>query len=550
MVPEGREAEMKDAAGRTSLGSFDYVIVGAGSAGCVLANRLSADPDVTVALLEAGGSDRYLWIHVPVGYLYTQNNPETDWCLKTEPEPGLNGRALNYPRGRVLGGCSAINGMIYMRGQARDYDRWRQLGNVGWAWDDVLPYFKRSQHQMRGPDEHHGVGGEWIVDEMRLSWEILDAFREAAAEVGIPRTADFNRGDNEGCGYFQVNQRRGVRLSTAGAFLDPVRRRPNLSVFTHAEAEGVLIEDGRAVGVALRQRGVPVRIEAAGEVILAAGAIGSPQLLQVSGIGPASLLAEHGIPVVRDRRGVGENLQDHLQLRLVFKVANTRTLNERAGSLLGRIGMAIEYALFRRGPLTMAPSQLGAFAKSDPALETANLEYHVQPLSLDRFGEPLHPFPAFTASVCNLRPESRGHVRIRAADARVAPAIRPNYLATDGDRRVAVESIRLTRRIAGAKALARFTPEEFRPGPALRSDDELAKAAGDIGTTIFHPVGTCRMGDDDLAVVDARLAVRGLRRLRVVDASVMPTITSGNTNAPTMMIAEKAADMIRADRRA
>ena len=541
---------MKDAATRSSLGSFDYVVVGAGSAGCVLANRLSADPTVSVALLEAGGRDNYLWIHVPVGYLYTQNNPETDWCLKTEAEPGLNGRVLNYPRGRVLGGCSAINGMIYMRGQARDYDRWRQLGNAGWAWEDVLPYFKRSQHQMRGADDHHGTGGEWIVDEMRLSWEILDAFRDAAAEVGIPKTTDFNRGDNEGCGYFQVNQRRGMRLSTAQAFLKPARGRANLEVFTHAEAEGLILKDGRAAGVALRHRGIPMQIDARGEVILAAGAIGSPQLLQVSGIGPGAVLSENGVAVAHDLPGVGENLQDHLQLRLAFKVSNTSTLNERAGSLIGRIGMALEYALFRRGPLTMAPSQLGGFAKSDPALETANLEYHVQPLSLERFGEPLHPFPAFTASVCNLRPESRGHVRIRDADARTPPAVRPNYLATEGDRRVAVEAIRLTRRIAGAKALARFVPEEFKPGPRLQSDAELAKAAGDIGTTIFHPVGTCRMGSDVMSVVDERLRVHGVGGLRVVDASVMPTITSGNTNAPTMMIAEKASDMIVADRRA
>jgi len=541
---------MREQTGRPSLGSFDYVIVGGGSAGCVLANRLSADPSVRVALLEAGGGGSYLWIHIPVGYLYTQNNPETDWCLKTEPEPGLNGRALNYPRGRVLGGCSAINGMIYMRGQSRDYDTWRQLGNVGWAWEDVLPYFRRSQDQVRGADDHHGAGGEWRVEEMRLSWEILDAFRDAAAESGIARTPDFNRGDNEGFGYFQVNQRSGVRLSTAQAFLKPVRKRPNLAVFTHAEVERILTGEGRATGVALHHRSIPMRIEARREVILAAGAVGSPQLLQLSGIGPAPLLAEHGIPVVTASPGVGENLQDHLQLRLAFKVANTKTLNERATKLTGRIGMALEYALFRRGPMTMAPSQLGGFAKSDPSRETPDLEFHVQPLSLDRFGEPLHPFPAFTASVCNLRPESRGSVRIRSADAWVHPAIRPNYLATEGDRNVAVQAIRLTRRIAKAKALAKFTPEEFKPGPLLQSDAELAKAAGDIGTTIFHPVGTCRMGQDEAAVVDERLRVRGIAGLRVVDASVMPTITSGNTNAPVIMIAEKAADMIAEDRRA
>ena len=530
------------------VGSFDYVIVGAGSAGCVLANRLSADPDVSVLLLEAGGRDNYIWIHIPIGYLYTQNNPRTDWCFTTEPEEGLNGRALNYPRGRVLGGCSAINGMIYMRGQARDYDQWRQMGNRGWSWEDVLPYFKRSEDQARGPDAFHGVGGEWRVEEMRLSWEILDAFRAAAAEVGIPNTDDFNRGDNEGCGYFQVNQKKGVRWTTAKAFLKPVMGRSNLAVLTHAQAKRIRFEGRRAAGVEFWQRGVPAYAAAKGEVILAAGAIGAPQLLQLSGVGPAALLRAHGIAVVHELPGVGENLQDHLQIRMAFKVRNTRTLNEQANSLVGRAWMGVEYALFKRGPLTMAPSQLGGFARSDASRETPNLEYHIQPLSLDKFGDPLHPFPAFTASVCNLRPESRGFVHIKSPDPRAPPAIKPNYLTALADRQVAADAIRLTRRICAAGAMARFSPEEFRPGVEFQTDAELAREAGNIGSTIFHPVGTCRMGQDGMAVVDERLSVRGLEGLRVVDASIMPTITSGNTNAPTIMIAEKAGDMIREDR--
>ena len=533
-----------------SIGRFDYVIVGAGSAGCVLANRLSADPNVSVLLLEAGGKDNYIWIRIPIGYLYTQNNPRTDWCFKTETEAGLNGRALNYPRGRVLGGCSSINGMIYMRGQARDFDGWRQQGNPGWAWDDVLPYFKRSQHHVLGADAHHGSGGEWRVEAMRLSWEILDAFREAAAEIGIPKIDDFNRGDNEGCGYFHVNQRRGVRWNTSRAFLRPVLHRANLTVVTHAQASRIRLKGKYAVGVEFMQDGVARYAEAAGEVILASGAIGSPQLMQVSGIGPGELLQPLGIGVAHELPGVGENLQDHLQIRTIYKVQNTRTLNERANSLVGRIGMGLQYFLMKRGPLTMAPSQLGCFAKSDPARETPNLEYHVQPLSLDKFGDPCHPFPAFTASVANLRPESRGHVRIKSADPNAHPAIRPNYLATGGDRRVAADAMRLTRRICAAPALARFVPEEYRPGAALETDAELARAAGDIGTTIFHPVGTCKMGTDSMAVVDARLRVHGIAGLRVVDASIMPTITSGNTNSPVIMIAEKASDMIREDRRA
>jgi choline dehydrogenase len=533
----------------SSIGCFDYVIVGAGTAGCVLANRLSADPDVSVLLLEAGGRDIYPWIHIPVGYLYTQNNPRTDWCFRTEAEPRLGGRALSYPRGKVLGGCSSINGMIYMRGQAADYDQWRQLGNRGWGWDDVLPYFRKSEDYVHGADEMHGAGGEWRVEEIRLSWEILDAFRAAAAEVGIPRIDDFNRGNNEGCGYFQVNQKRGVRWNTSKAFLRPIRARPNLKVLTRAEATRIAFERRRAAALHFRWKDSDVCATVKGELILAAGAIGSPQLLQLSGVGPGELLQELDIPLVHELEGVGANLQDHLQLRLAYKVQGTRTLNEQANSLLARGWMGIEYFLLRRGPLTMAPSQLGAFTKSDPARLTPDLEYHVQPLSLERFGEPLHRFAAFTASVCNLRPESRGEVRIRSPEPGAPPAIRPNYLATEGDRRVATEAIRLTRRICAARSLARFQPEEFKPGRQFQSDEELARAAGEIGTTIFHPVGTCRMGAGPGAVVDERLRARGLEGLRVVDASIMPTITSGNTNAPVIMIAEKAADMVKADGR-
>jgi choline dehydrogenase len=533
------------------LGTFDYVIVGAGTAGCVLANRLSADPRCRVLLLEAGSNDRYVWIHVPVGYLYTQGNPRTDWCFKTEPEAGLNGRRLSYPRGKVLGGCSAINGMIYMRGQAADYDHWRQLGNPGWAWDDVLPYFMRSEDHYAGPSEGHGSGGEWRVEKQRLHWELLDAFREAASEVGIPKIDDFNRGDNEGCGYFQVNQRRGIRWTTAKAFLRPVLRRANLAVRLNAQVTGLSFTGRRCTGVTFREGGATRHVAVGGEVILAAGAINSPHLLQLAGIGPASLAQATGIPLLHELPGVGENLQDHLQLRLIYKVKGARTLNELAGKLRHRGLMAFEYAIRRTGPLTMAPSQLGAFARSDPRFATANLEYHVQPLSLDRFGEPLHPFPAFTASVCNLRPTSRGHVRAKSADPTEPPAIQPCYLTTDEDRRVAVEAIRLTRRIVAAPSLARYTPEEYLPGAARQSDEALAEAAGEIGTTIFHPVGTCRMGPegDPSAVVDSRLRVRHVRGLRVVDASIMPSITSGNTNAPVIMIAEKAADMIREDAR-
>jgi choline dehydrogenase len=532
-------------------GEFDVVIVGAGTAGCLLANRLSADPDCRVALLEAGGSDDYRWIRIPVGYLYCIGNPRTDWCFSTEPERGLGGRAIRYPRGKVLGGCSSINGMIYMRGQREDYDGWRSGdgygANPGWGWDDVLPLFMRHEDYFGGADALHGAGNEWRVEKPRVSWEILDAFRAAAAEQGIPPSDDFNRGDNFGCGYFDVNQRRGERWNAARAFLHPARGRPNLAVVTGAQVTRLVIDSGRCRGVELLRDGVAATVEARGEVILAAGAVATPQLLQVSGIGPAALLQSLGVPVRHALAGVGANLQDHLQLRMAFKVQGVRTLNTLAASPLAKVGMALQYLMTRRGPLTMSPSQLGAFARSSAVQARPNVEYHVQPLSLDRFGEPLHPFPAFTASVCNLRPTSRGSIAARSADPLAAPLIAPNYLSTDDDRRVAAEALRLTRRIVASAALARYAPREFLPGPQAQSDAELARAASDIGTTIFHPVGTAKMGPatDPGAVVDAELRVHGLAALRVIDASIMPTITSGNTNAPTLMIAERGAELVR-----
>jgi len=529
----------------------DYVIAGAGSAGCVLANRLSADADKRVVLLEAGGKDDYFWIHIPVGYLFTIDNPRTDWRYRTEPEPGLNGRSIGYARGKGLGGCSSINAMIYMRGQRADYDHWAQLGNRGWGWDDVLPVFRRSEDYQHGADEFHGAGGELRVEERRVSWEILDAWRDAAEECGIPKIAEFNRGDNFGNAYFQMNQRRGRRWSAASAFLHPVSSRPNLEVITGAHIQRVRLERGddgrpRASGleVAIEGQGIE-QVHARGEVILAAGAIGSPQILQLSGIGPGELLHERGIEVRHALPGVGENLHDHLQVRSIYKVHDTVTLNRRAGSLFGKAMMGLEYLLFRTGPLTMPPSQLGAFARSDKSQASANIEWHVQPLSLDRFGDPLHDFDAVTPSVCNLRPTSRGQVRIKSPDPGEHPAIRLNYLATPEDRQVAVAGLRFTRRIMAAQALARFRPQEWKPGPELETDEELLRAAGDLGTTIFHPVGSCRMGHDPLAVVDDRLRVHGVSRLRVIDASIMPAIPSGNTNAPTMMIAEKGAEFVR-----
>jgi len=526
--------------------TFDFVIVGAGSAGSVLANRLSADPRNRVAVIEAGGPDNWIWFHIPVGYLFAIGNPRADWMFRTEPDAGLNGRSLAYPRGKVVGGSSAINAMIYMRGQAADYDRWRQGGLDRWGWDDVLPYFRKHEDHFGGESEFHGSGGEWRVDLPRVKWDLLDSFREAAAVTGIPSTHDFNRGDNEGCGYFHVNQKAGRRLSAARGFLKPALKRPNLTLITHALADRIVFESKRATGVAIRQNGVERVISARRAVILSAGAVATPPMLERSGIGDGERLRALGVPVVHHLPGVGENLQDHLQLRLIFRVSGVRTMNADYRSLWKRCGMALEYALWRKGPLTMAPSQLGAFTRSSAEFATPNLQFHVQPLSLDKFGDPLHTFPAFTASVCNLRPTSRGSIHARSRDPNDAPVIATNYLSTPEDKRVAVDAIRLTRRIAAAPRLKRYHAEELRPGPQFQSDAELIKAAGDIGTTIFHPVGTAHMGPDNdpLAVVDSHLRVRGVEGLRVVDASAMPHITSGNTAAPTMMIAEKAAEMI------
>src|SRR5262245_12657291 len=512
---------MPDRSASVIEGEYDYIIVGAGSAGCVLANRLSVDPGKRVLVLEAGGKDDWIWFHIPVGYLFAIGNPRSDWMFKTEPDEGLNGRSLAYPRGKVIGGSSAINAMIYMRGQAADYDHWRQLGLSGWGWNDVLPIFKQHEHHFLGAGPHHAVGGEWRIEAPRVSWQLLEDFRQAAAQAGIKPIPDFNTGDNEGSCYFHVNQKFGRRWSAARGFLKPVLNRQNLRLETRCLVEKILFEGTRAAGVRWRQNGTTFSARCRGEVILAAGSLGSVQLMLLSGVGPGSHLQDFSIPVVADRRGVGENLQDHLQLRMIYKVSGVKTLNEIYHSLSGRVGMGVDYAIRRRGPLTMAPSQLGLFTRSDPGRDRANLQFHVQPLSLDKFGDPLHTFPAFTASVCNLRPTSRGFVTIASRDATEPPRIAPCYLSTDEDRKIAADALRLTRYIVAMPALAPYEPNEYLPGPQYQTDEQLAIAAGLVGTTIFHPVGTCKMGaaSDPTAVVDARLRVRGVDALRIVDAS-------------------------------
>jgi choline dehydrogenase len=540
---------MNAAAQPDDAGTFDYVIVGAGSAGCVLANRLSADPRTRVALIEAGGNDDWHWIHIPVGLFYMLGNPRTDWCYQSEAEPGIDGRIVPVPRGRMLGGSSSINGMAYIRGQARDYDGWRQSGNIGWGWDDVLPYFRKSEDHIHGADDAHGDGGPLRVEEPRMRpWRVLEAMRDAAEQAGISRRDDFNRGANEGCGYLQLTQRRGRRCSAATAFLKPARGRANLRVLTNARATGLVLDAGRAAGVTFRQGDRARKIRATGEVILSAGAIGSPHLLQLSGMGPNALLARHGIALRRDLPGVGDNLQDHINARFTLRLAHGDTMNTRFHNPVARALMGIEYLLFRRGPMTLGAILTG-FARSDPSRETANLQFHATTASYDELGGDPHRFPALAGGVCNLRPRSRGHVRLRDADPFVHPELLHNFLVDSDDQRVAIDSIRLMRRIFAEPALAPYAPEEYLPSPACQSDEELLANIRETSCTAYHPVGTCKMGSDPMAVVDHRLRVIGVDALRVADASIMPTLISGNTNAPAIMIGEKASDMILQDAR-
>ena len=536
---------------KTNISSFDYIIVGGGSAGCVLANRISANPKIKVLIIEAGGKDNWHWVKIPAGYLYCMGNPKTDWCFKTEPEIGLNGKQINYPRGKVLGGCSSINGMIYMRGQSSDYDHWRQLGNLGWGWDDVLPYFIKSEDHYLGKNQFHGSGGEVRIEAMRLNWEILEAFRNAAQQAGIAKISDFNTGNNEGSAYYEVTQKRGVRWNAVSAYLKPIRKRTNLTILTNAHVKNIKLEGKTAVGVNYDHNGTDYYSNARHEIVLTAGSIGSPHILQLSGIGKAITHNKIGIKTHHELNGVGKNLQDHMQIRLVYKVNKAPTLNKQLNSFWGKVNIGLKYLFFKTGPLSMAPSQLGIIAKSDPFRSSANLQYHVQPLSLDKFGGPLHDFSGITASVCNLAPESKGFIETVNPNHKIPPRIQANYLSADADKKVAIDAIKLTRNIFSQKSMKPYSPVEYLPGEKITNIDSLIKSIGNISTTMFHPVGTCKMGlepniDPD-SVVNDKLKVHGLNRLRIADASIMPTIPHGNTNAPVTMIAEKASEFILHD---
>lgn len=534
-------------------GSFDYVVVGAGSAGCVLANRLSEGGRHSVCLLEAGPPDRLVWIHIPIGYGKTMFHPIYNWGFHTDPDPNMLNRRLYWPRGRTLGGSSSINGLIYVRGQKDDYDHWAALGNRGWSWDECLPYFKRLEHNELGPAPTRGVEGPLWASTIKQRHELVDAFLAASNRLGVPTVDDFNTGDQEGVGYYQLTTRRGLRCSTAVAYLKPARHRANLHIETDAQASKILFDGTRATGVRYLQHGVMREVRANREVILAAGALQSPQLLQLSGVGPASLLREFGIPVVADRAGVGENLQDHLQVRLIYEVTKPITTNDQLHSWVGRAKMGLQWALFRNGPLAVGINQGGMFCRALPQeASTPDIQFHFATLSADSAGGDVHAFPGCTYSICQLRPESRGVVRIRAADAREAPSIQPNYLATELDRRTTIAGVRFARRVAAAEPMAALMKREVRPGADAQTDDELLHFCREYGQTIFHPSGTAKMGvaSDPLAVVDERLRVYGTRGLRVVDCSIMPTLVSGNTNVPIVMVAEKASDLILADAQA